>query len=63
LSDTPTDLCQCPLCGRMHRHLQALERADLERLWRVFRAQAIPWLTQDIRINEWLQRMIADAKN
>jgi hypothetical protein len=52
----------------MHRHLQAgappwaLERADLERLWRVFRVQAIPWLTQDIRINDWLQRMIADAR-
>lgn len=58
--------CECPACGRLHRHLGtppwALSHEDLCRLSRVFNgAPTTGNLGQDGRINEWLKRHIAAA--
>ena len=55
--------CECATCGRMHRPLGrppwALSSDDLQHLSRSFKTDYRT--TQDIRINEWLKRMIAAA--
>lgn len=59
------DLCECPRCGRMHRHLGmppgALYRDDFQRLSRAFNVAGDLRVTQDYRINEWLKGQIAAA--
>jgi hypothetical protein len=65
LPTIPDDLCECPRCGRMHRHLGippwALSHDDLCHLSRSFNAHSALRTGQDQRVNEWLKRMIAEA--
>lgn len=63
---TTDDLCECPCCGRMHRHLGtppwALSHDDLCRLSRLFGFAGDIRTSQDYRINEWLKRMIGTSE-
>lgn len=55
-------MCECILCGRLHRKLGVppwyLNHGDLCRLSRAFNDSANLALTQDYRINEWLKKLL-----
>jgi hypothetical protein len=66
MTDNPqtTDLCECLTCGRQHKSLGfgsppwAINHDDACRLSRGFNETADLRRAQDLRINEWLKRLI-----
>lgn len=61
----PGEMCQCFMCGRTHRTLGhppwAISHQELCRLSRAFNEVARLDQSDDLRINEWLKRLITDA--
>ena len=59
------EMCQCFMCGRSHRTLGhppwALSHTEVCRLSRLFNEKANLSAHDDLRINEWLKRLITDA--